>query len=92
VALTLPLITGPAMPKPAANDAFLAEMIGPPGAENSLTMRSNWRETPCLRKRCLKTGRERAAFFSEKSARLHFGPRQRSPAKDQLFPLHPASI
>src|SRR5256886_8708886 len=77
VALTVPLITGPAMPKPAATMLSLPRWSAA-WRENSLTMRSNCANS-LLAKRCLKTGVS-VPPFSENSARLHFVP-PTSPAR-----------
>src|SRR5439155_21817269 len=82
VALTVPLMTGPAIPKPAATMLSLPRWSAA-WRENSLTMRSNCANS-LLAKRCLKTGVS-VPRFSEKSARLHFVP-PTSPARITCSP------
>ena len=79
---TLPLMTGPAMPKPAAT-MFSLPRCSAAWRENSLTMRSNCANS-LLAKRCLKTGVS-VPPFSEKSAKLHFVP-PTSPARITVPP------
>src|SRR5229473_2303454 len=85
VALTRPLMTGPAMPKPAATILSFPRWSAA-CRENSLTIRSNCANS-LLAKRCLKTGVSLPAF-SEKSARLHFVP-PTSPARITSYPRLP---
>src|SRR6266550_4607887 len=82
VALTVPLITGPAMPNPAATMLSFPRYSAA-WRENSLTMRSNWANS-LLAKRCLKTGVS-VPPLSEKSAKLHFVP-PTSPARITCSP------
>src|SRR5207302_9742983 len=82
VALTVPLITGPAIPKPAATTLSFPRCSAA-WRENSLTMRSNCANS-LLAKRCLKTGVS-VPRFSEKSAKLHFVP-PTSPARITCSP------
>src|SRR5712691_1301259 len=82
VALTRPLMTGPAMPKPAATIRSPSR-CSVACRENSLTIRSN-RANSLLAKRFLKTGVS-VPRFSEKSARLHFVP-PTSPARITCSP------